>query len=439
MATSPRILHLGNVAQNGYLNAKFQRRLGMAADVACDDRDAIAQPEWEEARVPPHIGVLDVWPHDLHVDGWRRPEWVLRSRRVRRGRRLAYAAHLRLSGRRLVALEERLRRGFEPLRGIVPGELTRADVLEAVRLVWVEQQTVGPVRQLLSRYDLVQAYGGNAQLPFIVGRLPYVAFEHGTLRELPWEDSSRGRLTALGFRQAAVTVVTNADVIDSARRLGLPDVVFVPHPIDETKYRPGPSSTADRLRAEGVRFVLLAPARQDWREKGNDILLRGAAPLLRRQPDAVLLAADWGPDVTRSKSLAHELGIAGRVRWYPPVPKLELLDLYRAADVVLDQFALGTFGATAPEALSCGKPVVMAYDSRLHEWCFPDQPPIVDAATSDQLETVLLRLADTPSERARLGECGRKWVERHHGWRLVTERQREIYERVVEHAGSHRR
>jgi len=421
-----RILHLGNVAQNGYLNAKFQRRLGLLADVACDERDALAQPEWEEARVPSDMGALDIWPVGLSVDGWQRPEWVLPVRRVRRGRRLAYAAALRASRPRIAEMQRRL-------------ALSERDAQEAFRRMWLEAQLLGRMGPLLSRYDIVQAYGGNAFLPLVAapGR-PYVAFEHGTLRELPWEDSPFGRLTALGFRRAAVTVITNADVLESARRLGLEDVVFIPHPIDEEKYSPGESEWRTRLHREGFSLMLLAPARQDWREKGNDVLLRGAASVLREQAHAVLYVGDWGVDLERSRALARELGIADRVRWLPPVPKVELIDLYRAADVVLDQFVLGTFGGTAPEALACAKPVVMAFDPALHAWCFPEQPPIVAAATTEDVAAALCRLATAPAERVRLGEEGRAWVVRNHNWRLVAERHREIYERVQAASASRR-
>jgi len=432
LCVGSRILHLGNVAQNGYLNAKFQRRLSLEADVACDERDAIAQPEWEEARVPSRISALGGWPPGQRVDGWERPEWVLPIRTVRRGRRLAYAVAARASRREIGRLHARLHSAFGPLREALGSDLTFDDTLEAFRRAWLEEQLVGPLARLFGGYDLVQAYGGHAVLPLVAasGR-PYVAFEHGTLRDLPWQDSSFGRLTALGFRCADATVVTNADVIDSARRLGLEDVVFIPHPIDERKYAPGPSKLGRQHAAEGIGFAIVAPARQDWREKGNDVLYRGVAPILRARADAVVYAGEWGVDLARSRALVRELEIGAQVRWLPPVPKVELLDAYRAADVVLDQFVFGTFGGIAPEALACGKPVAMAFDAELHRWCFPEPPPIVATSDEAELAKALDRLAADPAGRAELGAAGRSWVERHHGWKLVAERHRDLYERVL--------
>ncbi len=46
-----KILHIGNIANNAYNNAKFQRRVGIQADVLCYDYSHVmAQPEWEDAE-----------------------------------------------------------------------------------------------------------------------------------------------------------------------------------------------------------------------------------------------------------------------------------------------------------------------------------------------------------------------------------------------------
>ncbi len=131
-------------------------------------------------------------------------------------------------------------------------------------------------------------------------------------------------------------------------------------------------------------------------------MLRAFAELVRHdRPNALLLLNDWGLEVGRSRSLIAELGIERNVRWLEPLPKLRLIDAYRAADVVLDQFLIGTFGAVAPEAMACGTPVLMAFEPSLHEWCFPELPPIVDVRDAG---------ADLPRAtpaRARRGGPGR--------------------------------
>jgi len=73
----------------------------------------------------------------------------------------------------------------------------------------------------------------------------------------------------------------------------------------------------------------------------------------------------------------------------------------------------------------------MAFDAELHRWCFPEPPPIVATSDEAELAKALDRLAADPAGRAELGAAGRSWVERHHGWKLVAERHRDLYERVL--------
>ena len=430
------VLHLGNVAQNGYNNAKLLRRLGVETYAVCDEAQALAQPEWEDAPLPPGTDAMATWPPGLAVEGWTRPDWVIApripARRPPGWYRVAYAIALRRARPRLERTYLSLRDHFEPLRDTLGSDLTLEDVIAGFRTTWMQSILLGDVGRLFRRHELVQAYATHAILPLIATpERPFVAYEHGTLRELPFEPSWRGRLLSLAYRRAGRVIITNADVISSAHRLGLENTTFVPHPVDETKYTPGSSQLGDELRAGGAGLILLAPARQDWREKQNDVVVRALAELTRDHPNALLLLGDWGEDAPRTRALVEQLGVGRNVRWTKPVAKLSLIDHYRAADVVLDQFTFGTFGGIAPEAMACERPVVMAFDRALHDWCFPVPPPIVDARDERTVAEALRRLAADPGERARLGREGRSWMERHHGWRLVAERQRAIYDEVL--------
>jgi glycosyltransferase involved in cell wall biosynthesis len=427
------VLHHGNVAQNGYNNAKFLRRLSVAADVVCDETEALAQPEWEDADLAPGVDGMAPWPIDMRIEGWERPDWVITPRPIRRlvpglGR-LRFTAALARQAPALRRLRERfLQEGHD---------VELRDLSAAYWAVWLQSLRLGDLTRLYRGYEVVQAYATHAILPMIVApERPFVAYEHGTLRELPFENSWRGRLLSVAYRRAAAVIITNADVITSARRLGLRNTTFIPHPVDETKYTPDSSDLGRELRAHGHGPILLAPARQDWREKRNDVIVKALSALVRGgYANTLLMLGAWGTDEVRTRALVEELGLERNVRWTPPVPKLRLIELYRAADVVLDQFTFGTFGVLAPEAMACERPVVMAFDRSLHEWCFPKPPPIVDAREERSVGEALRRLADDPEERARLGRAGRAWVERYHGWRLVAERQCAIYEELLHVSG----
>ena len=72
-----RILHLGNILNNGYLNAKFLRRRGWAADsVTIDYRHVQAQPEWEEVPViNPALSHFDPDWSGIALGDYQRVPW----------------------------------------------------------------------------------------------------------------------------------------------------------------------------------------------------------------------------------------------------------------------------------------------------------------------------------------------------------------------------
>ncbi|MFY8031228.1 MAG: hypothetical protein ACOVO5_05300, partial [Devosia sp.] len=75
-----RVLHIGNIANNAYNNAKIQRQYGIDADVICHDYyHVMATPEWEDGglttRLDPYLP--NWWASNLK--GFKRPEWYVQG------------------------------------------------------------------------------------------------------------------------------------------------------------------------------------------------------------------------------------------------------------------------------------------------------------------------------------------------------------------------
>jgi glycosyltransferase involved in cell wall biosynthesis len=224
---------------------------------------------------------------------------------------------------------------------------------------------------------------------------------------------------------------------------------FIPHPLDETKYTPLPEGAPSAVREEIVRqtgaaLVFLCPTRHEWSStfdsKRSDRVIRAFAAYSRVEvnPRAALVLSRWGRDVRASEALIAELGVADRVIWRHPMHKLRLLDHYRAADVVLDQFheAVGTFGTVTAEALSCARPVVMYFNPHVHEWCLPEMPPIESALTEAEIEQRLVALARDPQRRRSVGAASRAWIERWHGWQRCAGDHLDMYREVLARHGT---
>jgi glycosyltransferase involved in cell wall biosynthesis len=332
-------------------------------------------------------------------------------------------------------MAQRLEQSFEQL--FAPRRAVFKQALQRYRATLPAWQAV------MSHYDAVIGYATDGIYPLLAGMRPYVAFEHGTIRSIPFVDDADGQLCALTYRMADGVIITNADNITAARKLGLATYRFVPHPVnDEPMADECARAGYEKLHADlGSDFVVFHPARQHWEEqrhpnweKGNDIFLKGFAAFVKTvNPRASAVLVNWGASVPESRALIDALGIASRVRWVEPLPHREMMRMIRACDAVADQFFLGAFGSTTPKALACAKPVLLRLDVEAHRWCFPDPPPVVNARDEREVLSGLDRLYRDPGHYQEVCRLGQRWYERWHSSEVVTGRLNDIVREVIQH------
>jgi glycosyltransferase involved in cell wall biosynthesis len=104
----------------------------------------------------------------------------------------------------------------------------------------------------------------------------------------------------------------------------------------------------------------------------------------------------------------------------------EALEVYRSADLVVDQLCAGGHGVFAAEAMSLAKPVVCYLLPEL-EATYPAGLPIINA-NPNTLKQVLAEWVDRPRERHERGLASRAYAERVHDHRVVARRLLDVYE-----------
>lgn len=509
-----RVLHVGNIANNAYLNACFLRRAGIDCHVLCYDYyDPMATPEWEatpgvaaEGRRPRWFvqGPSRVSLAYLHalLDGRRLAARVLwwrltvlkpllvdpRSRVVgvgvksvarigmghaRRARwRLGYARSWTWSLLKWAARRSARALGFDvPEPSTVPAvsaqaaamsgggtpassvpldddlryELRRIELVSRFREVFPHRRDVltssdfiwfGNTQtwaKLFDRYDVVQCYATDPIVALLTGVRPYVAYEHGTLRDFTLGDHPVHRLNALAYREADHVFITNGDCLAYAERLGLERYSPMIHPVDVDQHeRAHPGDVVEIRRRIATDVVLLCPLRHDWAIKGTDVHIRALPAIIASTEKTVkLLLCEWGAELAASRALIEELGVADHVEWLPPLGRHDLITHLQAADVLLDQIALPHFGATAPQGLAAGVPVVMSYEPESTTWIVGEPAPILPAFDPAGVARAVATALD-PEWRSDFRERARTWVHRHHHpKRLVLEHCR-VYRRLTE-------
>lgn len=124
----------------------------------------------------------------------------------------------------------------------------------------------------------------------------------------------------------------------------------------------------------------------------------------------------------------REEGCRFEYRRVEKMSNAEALQLYRRADIVVDQILCGSYGLLAVESMALGKPVVGFIREDLVSM-FPEAPPI-ESATPDTVQAVVRALLTDPQRRRTRGWMGRKYAEKHHDTQVVATKLLAIYNQI---------
>ena len=262
----------------------------------------------------------------------------------------------------------------------------------------------------------LQLAGG---VPYAVSLKGVAADERGFERGLPrLTFRLLAALEGRNARRASRVLVTSEHcrrVAVAAYGLDPARVAVVPEGIDLEAWRRARS----RFEEEGRPPVVLSVARQ-YRRKDTPTLLEAFARLRQSHPAVRLRIVGGGPELPRLRARARELGLGERVTFLGEVPDGGAVRReYLAADLFCLPSLQEGFGIVFLEAMAAGLPIVAARTAAVPEVVPGGEagllvPPRDPAA----LAAALARLLDDEALRRRLGEAGRRRVERY-DWKTV--------------------
>lgn len=513
---APRVLHIGNIANNAYNNAKILNEAGLENYVICYDYYHIMScPEWEDADFPEFTGdhFKPEW-FRLQLNGFPRPEWFIqgplglclrgfyskirqlpsfqqmlaarlsvssciapndvcdqmgrllklrlwmrsyRQKVVKRLKKehprthtLARKAFLQicwLIGLKHWPTAKTLLQSFREEFGItahvdthMTAKAFRDELFagssypaknSAQRLSPLTYNDIAPYLRIINLWDatalrhcdFILGYSTDPILPMLCGR-EYFAFEHGTIREIPYQDTPQGRLTALAYRKARHVFVTNFDCRASADFLAPGRYTMINHPFDEdhgqkvTGWEELRQSLQQELNSD---LLLFHPTRQDWVEgtgyadKANDLFLKAFCDLRNQGLKIGLVCCEWGSNVPSSKQLIAREKCSEYVKWVQPLPVVAFERTCLACDLVVDQFKLGSFGGVLFKAMAVGRPILTFLDEQQVLQQYAECPPVLNCRTQKEIADAISRAFGQREELARLGKLSREWIKKHHG------------------------
>jgi D-inositol-3-phosphate glycosyltransferase len=247
---------------------------------------------------------------------------------------------------------------------------------------------------------------------------------------------------------AANALIANTDA-EAASLVSLydacPDTVHVVSPgVDLYTFTPGESRSAARDQISQPQDALVVSfVGRIQPHKGPEVLIRATSelvkhsPLLRHKLIVNIVGGASGAnteEVDRLKELTTWLAIDDVVRFSPPVPREDLPQWYRAADLVVVPSYSESFGLVALEAQACGTPVIATAVGGLRTAVADGiSGVLVDGHDPKAWSSVISRLLQEPQRRVLLS-MGAVEHASHFGWDVTARGTLDIYDQVISEA-----
>jgi mannosylfructose-phosphate synthase len=237
--------------------------------------------------------------------------------------------------------------------------------------------------------------------------------------EKKYNFAERIRTETLLYRDCPAVIATTPpqlDMIVGDYGAAAAQVHMIPPGYDDNRFFPVSEATRQTLR-QRLGFsgkVVLAIGRLA-RNKGYDLLIEAFTLVATRVPEAVLILAVGGAQLTGAeqqllaelKAQVEKLGLTERVRFGGYIADSDLADWYRAADVFVLSSRYEPFGMTAIEAMACGTATVVTTHGGLYRAVtFGRHALYADAFDREDLGITICKVLKHERLSARLSRMG---------------------------------
>lgn len=223
----------------------------------------------------------------------------------------------------------------------------------------------------------------------------------------------------------AYIVVLSTQMRESLVRYGLNGAVIrlIPNGVDIASFSPHPEAEEHPLTV-----VCVAKFRH---QKGIDVLLCAWSLLTEQLPEARLVLVGDGPLLSSLQRLVEELGITGSVEFAGLCSDVAR-QYQRGRVAVLPSRWEGMPNALL-EAMACGRACVATRVSGSEDLLSRgERGLLVEPEDRDGLASALWLLLTEPELARHYGQEARQYIEQHYAFNRIMDKQRELYNEILE-------
>ncbi|MBN1354418.1 MAG: glycosyltransferase family 4 protein [Candidatus Omnitrophica bacterium] len=241
------------------------------------------------------------------------------------------------------------------------------------------------------------------------------------------------------FMTADISIATNESYKEIAIKRGgmRPDKVFV--------VRSGPdiskmNSVLPVKRLKEGKDYMVGYVGVIAKQEGVDYLLRAASYIRNdmKRNDIMFAIIGSGPEVENLKKYSKELGLANTVKFTGRIPDRELIEYLSTSDVCVNTDVANEMNDKSTmnkimEYMALEKPIVQ-FD--LKEGRFSAQEASLYARKNDEVDMArkIVELIESPEKRKKMGEFGRRRVEKELAWKYSKGVLLNAYEKLFNRA-----
>ena len=235
-------------------------------------------------------------------------------------------------------------------------------------------------------------------------------------------------LLSAGFRNANAVTALSTYLAVWAKKMGYRgEVVVVPNGADLTQFISG---AHPQIETGGI--VNLVTSSRLVRKNALDDVIRA---LVLLPPNVQFVIYGSGPEEGELKRLAEELNVTEQVLFKGYVPHTKLARAYQTTHIFIRPSRTEGFGASFPEAMAAGLPVVATQEGGIADFLFdekrnPEKPATGWAVDVDSPEQIALAVKDiimNPEKVARVRANALALVREKYDWNLIAKQMRNVF------------